>query len=112
MARSASFVKESFTFSISKSFWYCFISAFFGWVRMVTRSSSVRSVSVAMIGQAADELGDHPELHQVLRLDRARAARPRVRLLLALDLRAEAEPLHAHAAPDDLLDAAEGAAAR
>ena len=61
VARSASRVKESFTFSSSKSFWYCFTSAFFGWVRMVTRSSSLRSVSVAMTGRRPTNSGISPK---------------------------------------------------
>ena len=60
VARSASFVKESFTFSSSKSFWYCFTSALLGWVRMVTRSSSVSSESVAMMGMRPTNSGMSP----------------------------------------------------
>ena len=60
-------------------------------------------------GDAPHELGDHPELHQVLRLDVGEQLAQRG-LLACLDLGPEAEPLHAHPAADGLLDAAEGAA--
>src|SRR5256885_6224218 len=62
MDRSASLVNVSFTRSISNSFWYCFTSAFFGCVRMVTRSSSVRSSRVASIGKRPTHSGIMPNL--------------------------------------------------
>src|SRR5204862_5225981 len=60
-------------------------------------------------GEAADELGDHPELHQVLRHDL-------LELVLGLDLAlgadrgAEADALGAGPGLDDLLQAGEGTA--
>ena len=73
-------------------------------------ASSFSSWSVAMHRQATDELGDHPELQQVLRLDLAEeVAHPA--FLLRLDLRAEADRLLADAPLDDLIEADEGAAA-
>jgi hypothetical protein len=103
-------VKLSFTRSISKSFWYCLTSAFFGWVRMVTRSSSVRSSRVASHREPADELRDHPELDQVLGLDE-REQLAHAAVVLGADVGAEAEPLLARAPLHEVLDAVEGAAA-
>ena len=60
MARSASLVKVSFTFSISKSFWYCFTSAFFGCGEDGDRSSSFRSLSVATTGRRPTNSGIIP----------------------------------------------------
>ena len=45
---------------------YCFTSAFFGSVRMRTRSSSDSSFSAVIDRDAADKLGNHAELVQVL----------------------------------------------
>ena len=66
---SAPLVNLSFTPSISNSFWYCFTSAFFGCVRMCDQRVLVELVERRDHRQAADELGDHAELQQVLRLD-------------------------------------------
>ena len=61
--------------------------------------------------QPADELRDHPELDQVLRLDVLQQLADAAVVLARSIFGAEAEALHADAPPDDLLDAVEGPAA-
>ncbi len=61
-AASAPLVNLSFTPSISKSFWYCFTSAFFGLVRMSTSASSFSSWSVATTGRRPMNSGMRPNL--------------------------------------------------
>src|SRR5437588_1502235 len=61
-------------------------------------------------GQPADELGDQPELEEILG-KHLRQDRAEVLLLRAADVGAEADALAADAALDDLLDAGEGPAA-
>ena len=55
-------VNLSFTPSISKSFWYCFTSAFFGFVRMSMSASSLSSCSVARTGKRPMNSGMRPNL--------------------------------------------------
>ena len=52
--------------SISKSFWYCLTSAFFGSVRICIELVFVQRRERAEHRQAADELGDHAELDDVV----------------------------------------------
>ena len=61
--------KVSFTSSSSNSLVYCFVSAFFGSLRMRTSDSSSSASSGTRHRQAADELGNQPEAEQVVRLD-------------------------------------------
>src|SRR6185295_14061625 len=61
-------------------------------------------------GEPADELGDHPELEQVLGLDVLEQL-GEVPLLLLLDVRPEAEGAATEPALDDLVQPSEGAAA-
>ena len=63
-AESAVFVNFSFTPSISKSFWNCFTSAFFGFVRMSMSASSFSSWSVAMTGRRPMNSGMRPNLRR------------------------------------------------
>ena len=100
----------SFTPSISKSFWYCFTSAFFGFVRMSIERVLVQLVERREDRQAADELRDEPELEQVLGLHLLEELAELV-VLLALDVGAEAQRLLPDAPLDDLLEADERAAA-
>ena len=101
MARSDSLVKLSFTFSISNIFWYCFTSAFFGWVRMVTRSSSRRSLRVATTGSRPTNSGIIPNFIRSSGSTR-REQLADAAVVLVGDLRAEAQPLLAHPASDDV----------
>jgi hypothetical protein len=53
---------SSSTPSNSKNFLYCLVRAFFGVVRMSTSGLAVERFDERHDGQAADELGDQPEL--------------------------------------------------
>src|SRR5262249_42029857 len=61
-------------------------------------------------GEPSDELGDEAELEQVLRLHLFEQS-PHGALVPAADVGAEAHALHADAAPDDVVEPDEGAAA-
>ena len=67
-ASSASGVKTSSTLSRARNLEYCLVIAFLGSTRMRTRSSLVRRVERDGDGQPADELGDEPELKQIVRV--------------------------------------------
>ena len=77
---------------------------------MATRSVLAKLMDVADDRQTADELGDEPELQQVLGQHPGEQL-AHVPLVLALDLRAEAHALLADAPLDDLLQPGEGATA-
>ena len=62
MAPSASAATVRSTPSISNSRWYCFTSAFLGWVRMSLSEASSRSSSVAMTGSRPTNSGIRPYL--------------------------------------------------
>ena len=85
--------------SISKSFWYCLTSAFFGSVRMLTSVVLVERLERGEHRQAADELGDHAELDQVVAAAPAPSSSPRslvvsmLRLSLPKPIVLLAEPL-------------------
>src|SRR6266702_5444480 len=60
MAPSASSASVRSIDSISNSRWYCFTSAFLGWVRMSLREGSSRSSSVATTGSRPTNSGIRP----------------------------------------------------
>src|SRR5437868_2611959 len=60
MAPSASSASVRSIDSISNSRWYCFTSAFLGWVRMSLREGSSRSSSVATTGSRPTNSGMRP----------------------------------------------------
>ena len=60
-ARNASSRNISSTPSISKSLRYCFVSAFFGSIRICTRASSSSSSSVATTGKRPTNSGINPK---------------------------------------------------
>ena len=60
----ASSVKSSFTLSKSKSFLYCLISAFFGFVSISTKLDSSRSSSVAITGSLPTNSGIKPNFNK------------------------------------------------
>src|SRR2546430_4799291 len=60
MAPSASSARVRSIDSISNSRWYCFTSAFLGWVRMSLRDGSSRSSSVATTGSRPTNSGMRP----------------------------------------------------
>jgi hypothetical protein len=70
----------------------------------------VSSPRETWIGQAADELGDHAELHEVVRME-LREQGPEVLRPARLDVGAEAQGVLGDAALDDLVEAHEGPAA-
>src|SRR5256714_3957691 len=60
MAPSASSASVRSIDSISNSRWYCFTSAFLGWVKMSLREGSSRSSSVATTGSRPTNSGIRP----------------------------------------------------
>src|SRR5947207_5307022 len=71
MALSASSASVRSIDSISNSRWYCFTSAFLGWVKISLREGLVEILERGNDRQAANELGDQAVFQQVLRLDLA-----------------------------------------
>ncbi len=53
-------MNDSFVSSSSNNLWYCFTSAFFGCVKIVTNASSSRSSSVAKTGNRPTNSGIRP----------------------------------------------------
>ena len=109
MEAMASSVNSSSTPSSSKSFWYCLTRALRGSVRIWTRASLSSLLTLAISGQAADELGDQAELGEVLGTHQRHQVLG-VALGLAAHLGGEAEGLLADPLLHDLLEAGEGAA--
>ncbi len=111
IATSAPSVNLRCTPSISNSFWYCRVSAFFGSFRMRTRSCSSSSSSVAMTGRRPMNSGIRPNLSRSSVCTSCSRSRRRCARARGADLGAEADPLHADAPADDVLEADERAAA-
>ena len=88
----------------------CLVTAFFGSVRTLTRSSWLERREADDDGEAADELGDQAVLEQVVGHE-VLEERLAPLLLRVLRLRAEADAPLADALLDDLLEPLEGAAA-
>ena len=110
MALSAPSVNLSVTPSSSKSFWYCLTSAFFGWLRMFTSAASSSSSSAVTMGRRPMNSGIIPNLSRSSG-STCLSSSVRLRCFLRLDVRAEAEAAAAQPPLDDLLQAAERAAA-
>ena len=100
----------SFTPSISKSFWYCFTSAFFGFVRMSTSASSLSSWSVASTGRRPMNSGMRPNLSRSSGCT-CSSSSPSLKSFLLLMSAPKPSVLLPDAALDDLLEPDEGAAA-
>ena len=62
IASSESSVKRSFTFSYSKSFWYCRVMALRGWVRIWTSAGRSSSWSAPITGKRPTNSGMRPNL--------------------------------------------------
>src|SRR3954468_19434295 len=82
MALSASSASVRLIDSISNSRWYCFTSAFLGWVRMSLKEGSSRSSSVATTGSR----GGRVKLHQAVEGEKFGGVGPGVSQRQALEL--------------------------
>src|SRR6516162_3291103 len=110
MAPSASSASVRSIDSISNSRWYCFTSAFLGWVRMSLSEGSSRSWSVATTGSRPTNSGIRPYFNRssgsTSREDFAGLA-----VLRRQDLGAKANRGRSPARGDDLLEPIEGTSA-
>src|SRR6266516_3833279 len=109
MALSASSASVRSMDSISNSCWYCFTSAFLGWVRMSLREGSSRSSSVATTGSRPTNSGIRPYLKRSSGATSQNFAG--LAILRRQDLGAEADRGRPSARRNDLLEPIEGTTA-
>src|SRR5260370_25725481 len=110
MAPSASSASVRWIGSISNSRWYCFTSAFLGWVRMSLSEGSSRSSSVATTGRRPTNSGIRPYFNRSSD-STSRKISPALRSSGARTFGAEANRGRSPARGDDLLEPIEGASA-
>src|SRR6266567_3725031 len=110
MAPSASSASVRSIDSISNSRWYCFTSAFLGWVRMSLREGSSRSSSVATTGSRPTNSGIKPYFNRSSG-STSRKISPAFRSSGARTLALKPIEADRPRAENDLLQAGEGAAA-
>src|SRR6516162_1146016 len=110
IAPSASSASVRSIDSISNSRWYCFTSAFLGWVRMSLSEGLVEVLERGHDGQTADEFRDQAIFQQVLRRDLTENFTGST-VLRRNYLGAEADRGRPPARGDDLLEPIEGTSA-
>ena len=110
IARSASSVNLRWTLSISNSFEYCLVNAFFGSFKIRTRADLVQLIQRRNNRQSSDEFRNQAEFQQVFRLHVVEqiGCPPAI---LFFDLTAKAHALAPDALTNDVFEADESAAA-
>src|SRR3954453_14004790 len=108
--QSASSVNTRSMSSYAKKRWYCLVSAFFGSVRICTRSSRFSWCTALRTGRRPMNSGISPEIEEILGHDLAEQLGA-LRVALRRDLTTEADGVLADALGDDLVEAGKRAAA-